>query len=173
MTDQPKQIIPNSDAVARFIDRETLKTLDSSGTFVIGELLEKLKGSSNFDFVDRSAFIDKLISMIVNIMHSGHSREYLVNKVSTFIKGSEIDENKDISSRIINSALFDGITCNILQPDGRGWQKGKLKMCLEFIPEEPEPIVMQDKPIQTQPSPLDEIRQLSNQIASVGSIERN
>jgi KGK domain len=173
MIDQPKQIIPDSDAVARFIDRETLKTLDSSGTFVIGELLEKLKGSSNVDFVDRSAFIDKLISMIVNIMHSGHSREYLVNKVSTFIKGSEIDENKDISSRIINSALFDGMTCNLLQSDGRGWQKGTLKMCLEFIPEETEVVEMQKEIVKTRVSPLDEIRQLSNQIASVGSIEQS
>jgi hypothetical protein len=167
------KIIPDPNAVARFIDRETLKALDSSGTFIIGELLEKLKGSSNVDFVDRSVFIDKLISMIVSIMHSGHSREYLVNKISTFIKGSEIDENKDISSQIINSALLDGMACTLLQPDGKGWQKGKLKICFEFIPEEPEPVAIQDKPIQTHSSPLDEIRQLSNELASVGSIEQN
>ncbi|MCY7369099.1 MAG: hypothetical protein LH474_13215, partial [Chamaesiphon sp.] len=67
----------------------------------------------------------------------------------------------------------DGLKCNLLQPDGKGWQKGKLKICCEFIPEEPEPIVIQDKPAKTHSSPLDEIRQLSNELASVGLIEQN
>ena len=69
--------------------------------------------------------------------------------------------------------LMDGTNVRLLQADGKGWQKGKLKICFEFIPEESEPITTQDKPISTQFSPLDEIRQLANELASVGSIEQN
>jgi tyrosine-protein phosphatase YwqE len=171
MTERSKQIIPDTQAVARFVDQEKLKSLDSTGIFVIGELLEKLKGDS-VNFVDRSVFTEKLVSMIVSIMHNGHSREYLVNKVSDFIKGSEIDENREISHQLMNAALLDGMICNLLQPDGKGWQKGKLKMCFEFTPEDPAPIVTSEKP-ENHSSPLDEIRQLSNELASVGSIEQN
>ena len=39
---------------------------------------------------------------------------------------------------------FDGVDCELLTP-GQPWRKGKIKITLEFIPEEPE-------------SPLDEIR---------------
>ena len=62
--------------------------------------------------------------------------------------------------------LMDGTNISLLQPDGKGWQKGKLKICFEFTPEEPEPIAIIAKPIETHSSPLDEIRQLSNELAS-------
>nr|WP_269744608.1 KGK domain-containing protein [Chamaesiphon minutus] len=58
--------------------------------------------------------------------------------------------------------LVDGSMCNLLQPDGKGWQKGKLKLCFEFIPEEPEPVAAQQTSVEAHPSPLDEIRQLAN-----------
>jgi KGK domain len=77
------------------------------------------------------------------------------------------------SVKSVANILIDGTSISLLQPDGKGWQKGKLKICFEFIPEEPESVIIQEKPVTTHLSPLDEIRQLSNQIASVGSIERN
>ena len=46
-------------------------------------------------------------------------------------------------------------------------------MCFEFIPEETEPLATQDKLVESHLSPLDEIRQLSNELVSVGSIEQN
>ncbi|MEB3309152.1 MAG: KGK domain-containing protein [Snowella sp.] len=39
---------------------------------------------------------------------------------------------------------FDGVECEVLSP-GKSWQKGKIKISLEFIADEPE-------------SPLDDIR---------------
>ena len=65
------------------------------------------------------------------------------------------------------------MTCNLLQPDGKEWQKGKLKICFEFTPEEAELVSTQDKPVATHSSPLDEIRQLSNDLTSMISIEQN
>jgi hypothetical protein len=42
MNDRFKQIIPDSDAVARCLDPEMLEILDSYSTFILGELLEPL-----------------------------------------------------------------------------------------------------------------------------------
>ncbi|NJL83256.1 MAG: hypothetical protein HC890_10420 [Chloroflexaceae bacterium] len=39
-----------------------------------------------------------------------------------------------------------GISVELLKPDAKGWRKGKLKLCIQFIPDEPE-------------SPLDDVRQ--------------
>jgi KGK domain len=77
------------------------------------------------------------------------------------------------SVKSVANILVDGTSISLLQPDGKGWQKGKLKICFEFIPEELEPLSMQESPITAHFSPLDEIRQLSNELASVGSIEQN
>ncbi len=77
------------------------------------------------------------------------------------------------SVKSVANILIVGTSVSLLQPDGKGWQKGKLKICFEFTPEEPEPIAIHDNPVETHSSPLDEIRQLSNELALVGSIEQN
>jgi hypothetical protein len=158
MNDRSKQIIPDYQSVACCLDPEMLEILDSHGTFVISELLEMLKESrvDSIDFVEKAAFLEKLTSTITGVVQQGHSQQYLMSKVSTFIKGSILDPNKD--NLKINNALLSGINCNLLQPDGKGWQKGKLKLCFEFIPEETEPVATQENPTETYPSPLDEIR---------------
>ncbi|WP_295617912.1 KGK domain-containing protein [Chamaesiphon sp. GL140_3_metabinner_50] len=152
MNDRSKQIIPDSQAVARCLDPEMLEILGSHGTFILSELLDMFKGSNVdcIDFNDRVKFIEKLTDTVAQTIQQGHSRQYLMNKVSTLVKGSMLDPSKD--SPRLNNTLLSGINCNLLQPDGKGWQKGKLKICFEFIPEEPEDLH----------SPLDEIRQLSN-----------
>jgi KGK domain len=173
MTDRSKQIIPNLDAVARCLDPEVLEILDLRGTFVLSELLEMLEGYSRdcTDTIDGAAFIEKLTSIIAGIIQQGYSREYLVGKVSNFVKDSILDPDRD-NQRIIN-ALLSGTNCSLLQADGKGWQKGKLKICFEFTPEETEPVANQEKSIEPNLSPLDEIRQLSNELTAMKSIEQN
>ena len=94
---------------------------------------------------------------------------------SDFIKTIFLETTvKSIQSvKSVANILMDGTSISLLQPDGKGWQKGKLKMCFEFIPEEPEPPAMQESLITAHLSPLDEIRQLATELASVGSIEQN
>jgi KGK domain len=77
------------------------------------------------------------------------------------------------SVKSVANILIDGTNISLLQPDGKGWQKGKLKLCFEFIPEEDEPTSTQEKPVESHSSPLDEIRQLSNELTSMASIEQN
>ncbi|WP_373547425.1 KGK domain-containing protein [Chamaesiphon sp.] len=170
MTDRSTQIIPDSQAVARCLDPEMLDILGSHSTFVLSELLEMLKGSSVdcIDFTDRVAFIENLTTIVADTIQKGHSRQYLMNKVSTFVKGSILDPNKN--NLKINNVLLSGVNCDLLQLDGKGWQKGKLKICFEFIP---ELVSTQDKPVVAHSSPLDEIRQLSNDLTSMISIEQN
>ena len=89
MTDRSKQIIPESRAVTHFEDSEILKILNSHSTFTISDLLEMLRGASldSVEFVDRAAFIEKLTNIITQTIQQGHSQQYLMNKVSTLVKG--------------------------------------------------------------------------------------
>ncbi len=94
---------------------------------------------------------------------------------SDFIKTIFLEATvKSVQSvKSVANILMDGTSISLLQPDGKGWKKGQLKMCFAFIPEEPESLATQEKPAKTHSSLLDEIRQLSNELASIGSIEQN
>jgi KGK domain len=165
MTDRLKQIIPDSEAVVHCLAPEILEILDSHTTFVIQELIETIKISE----VDRTSFRDELIDMITKSTQGAHNKEIVLNKLIAFIEGDKIEECRYTSYEILRKALLNGTECTLLQTDEKGWQKGKLKICFEFIPEENETVAIQEKPVETHSSPLDEIRQL----ASVGSIEQN
>ena len=169
MTDRSKQIIPDSQAVVSCFDPEILKVLDSHGTFTINELLKAIKMSG----IDRTSFRDELRDIILKSTQGGNSKEVVLNKLITFIDGDKINENRYTSYEILRKALLNGTECTLLQADEQGWQKGKLKICFEFIPEESESVTTHQKPLETQASPLDEIRQLSNELASVGLIDQN
>jgi KGK domain len=161
MLDQ--QIIPDSNSVVRCLDPKMLEILDSHGTFIISEILEKIKEP-----------IDPIFSKekIYNIFDQSRTRgSYSKDAYYNDLKDA-IVKNDTNTSTIINM-LMNGTDCTLLQPDGKGWQKGKLKMCFEFIPEEAESLATQEKPVKTHSSPLDEIRQLATELASVGSIDQN
>jgi hypothetical protein len=52
---------------------------------------------------------------------------------------------------------LNGMPCEILRVSGGGWQKGKLRFRLEFIPDEPAAFE-QPKPVRQKSSPLDDLR---------------
>jgi hypothetical protein len=134
MNNQTKQIIPDSQSVIQCLDREMLEKLDLHSTFTINDLLGIL--SKPTDSLMSTGKMDsiKLIHMMKNA------------------------QEKDPSKSSIINTLLDGTTCNLLQPDGKGWQKGQLKICFEFIPEEIEAVVTPEKQAETDRSPLDDIR---------------
>jgi hypothetical protein len=169
MTNRSKQIIPDSQAVVSCFDPEILTVLDSHGTFTINELLKTIKMSG----IDRTSFRYELKNLISALQKEGHNIPSLLSKLTTFVDGDKINESRYTSYEMLRKALLNGTECTLLQPDEKGWQKGKLKICFEFTPEEDEPITTQKKLVETNSSPLDEIRQLSNELASVGSIEQN
>ena len=160
MNDRVKQIIPNLQAVAHCLDPEMLEILDSHGTLIISDLLKKLNQPSDPTF-------------------SRHKANLIFDKyktVSNYSSGNFFHDLKaaivtqDTNTSTIINKLIDGTICNLLQPDGKGWQKGKLKICFEFIPEEPDSLSTQNQPEEDRHSPLDEIRQLSNELISMTSL---
>jgi KGK domain len=163
MTDRSKQIIPNSQAVVRFLDEEAIKVLDCHGTFTIEELLEKTNNlsSSKLSIAKVSAIFRKARSV------GNYSDVECFNDLQHAI----ISSSKDVVG--ITNKLAEGTTCNLLQPDGKGWLKGTLKICFEFkfIPEEDESVTVaiEQNPVETQYSPLDDIRQQVNSL----QIEQN
>jgi hypothetical protein len=163
MLDRTKQVIPDLDAVARCLDSEMLEILDSHGTLIISDLLEKLKQPIDPTLSRHKVNLIFDKSRTIGNYNSGNFFDDLKEAIST----------KDTNASTIINKLINGTDCNLLQPDGKGWQKGQLKMCFEFIPEENEPVVMQTAPVETHRSPLDEIRQLSNELTSGISIEQN
>ncbi len=169
-----KYIIPDSQAVARCLDREILELLNSSGTFMITDLLELIKGSN----IDRESFRAQLKEMIVQISQTGHSREYLFNKIVAFIQEDKIEGNKGTAIEVIREALLAGMNCNLLQPDGTGWQKGKLKICFEFIAEQNNITIDREQSLEYHHFPLDEIhtdefQQRSNDFATGSVLDQN
>jgi hypothetical protein len=147
MKDQSKQIIPDSQAVAHCLD----------GTFLISDLLENFKPLVD----DQASFINQLRKLHLELKSGGYSRDYYQDKVEVFIAKSTIIENKE---NAIIELFEDGIDCKLLQPDSKGWQKGKLTMCFQFTPEESDSISTDEKSAEINHSSLDEIRQLSNLI---------
>lgn len=62
--------------------------------------------------------------------------------------------------------FLDGIECQVLTYGAKDWKKGKVRLTIEFCPDEPE---IEETPPNEQPeiteieSPLDDLRQLINQ----------
>jgi KGK domain len=163
MTDRTKQIIPDSESVARCLDPNILEIFGSHGTFTVSELLEQIKEPIEPEFS-----LEKINAIFTEARSNG---SYSNGNFYHDLQKAILFQDNNVAT--IANILLNGTLCRLLQPDGKGWQKGTLKMCLEFIPEEPEAIEVQEKPVEMHQSPLDEIRQLSNELASVGSIEKN
>jgi KGK domain len=146
MTNQPKQIIPDLQAVAHFL----------FGTFLISDLLEGIKAPID----DPESFINQLRELHLELKNGGYSRDHYQDKVEVFIANNTIIEDEE---NVVIKLFEDGIDCKLLQPDGKGWQKGKLRICFEFTPENNENLIaIPDDSVKMPESPLDEIRQLAN-----------
>jgi hypothetical protein len=162
MTDRSIQIIPDSHAVVRCLDPEMLEILDSHSTFIISEILAKIKCP-----IDLQISREELDNVFEKSKSAGN------NHRDDFFRILNNVLAKDTSAMEMLNLFIDGTTCNLLQPDGKGWQKGKLKLCFEFMPEENESVILEEKPVENQFSPLDEIRQLANELTAMTSIEQN
>jgi hypothetical protein len=149
MTDRAKQIIPDSQAVALCLNK----------TFLISDLLTVFKTPQE----KQKIFVNDLNALHLELKQGGYSREHYLNKIEAFIQ-------ENIKNETFSKEIEDDIDCSLLEPNGKGWQKGKLKLCFEFIPEENEFITLEEKPVENQSSSLDEIRQLANELTSMASI---
>jgi hypothetical protein len=144
MNDKNKQLVPDPDSVVRCLDPEMITALKSHITFTTAELLEEI--TKPVHIISKK----KLELIYDSARHSGGlSVEKLYNSMSEALTNE---------TAIIMNMLIEGKTFSVLQPNGKGWQKGKLKLCFEFTPEETEPVEDESNSIEAKHSPLDEIR---------------
>jgi KGK domain len=145
MDNQKTKIIVDSQAVIRCLD----------GTFLISDLLEAL-------VADQKSFADQLKALYLKLKAEGANVYSFRDELKAFIEDNPIAENEEAT---IIKIFENDVDCNLLQPDSKGWQKGKLKICFQFTPEESESISTDGKSTESSHSPLDEIRQLANNLA--------
>jgi KGK domain len=95
----------------------------------------------------------------------------------TFLSGDFLKSLSRQCERIVHSSnneirdqwFISGMDCEVLQPS-KDWQKGKVRICLEFIPEveeEEEQLSSEEaeevEEVEPEASPLDEIRKLAKE----------
>jgi KGK domain len=143
MTEAAKKIIADTNAVIRCLD----PALSSHETFLASELLKVIMKKSASIIISE----EELWNVFNNARNVG-------NYSATQFRRQVIKLITQESSTLINTLIEDGKDCSFLQPDGKGWQKGKIKLCFEFIPEEAEVGETVYKHEEIDRSPLDEIR---------------
>jgi hypothetical protein len=183
MNDQTTQIIADSQAVVRCLNEKITKALGSHSTFTIEELLEKVNEASNsvmslekvnfifhkvlnvgnYGFPDLREEVNDIFSCERKYL-SAEKAQSIFSEIRTNSEYSHIDFLKEFSGEETINSFTKGVTVSLLQPDGKGWQKGILKICFEFIPEKDESVNIEETSVTTQYSPLDEIRQLANSL---------
>ncbi len=173
MTDRSEPISPDADAIILLLDEAITESLNSHDTYKVKSLFHQLWKLNHTSGYDNHREIKILEEVLKKVYSNQIENSELAQQIDKFVR-----ENKDETSNIIDPSTIEpffaeGANCSLLQPDGKGWQKGKLKICFEFVPEENESVVTQSDSVEPHLSPLDEIRQLSNELASVGSSEQN
>ncbi|GBF78668.1 KGK domain-containing protein [Aphanothece sacrum] len=121
---------------------------------------------SNNEYFETNQYLDNdddVIAFSLNSMYktSRFKQEFksflLTHLCRQLLEFFEKNGIKDTYPEKKNDWLQEGKSCEILNVGSNGWKKGKirLKITLEFIPDEPE--------INQMESPLDDIRQTMNQ----------
>ncbi len=98
--------------------------------------------------------VSELFRAIINLILSYD------NVLNDSVKKKKRDQKE------VNNWWNEGIQCQVLTHEGKGWQNGKVRLTLEFCPDEPEieETSASNEPETPQPeSPLDDLRQRINQ----------
>jgi hypothetical protein len=93
----------------------------------------------------------------------------VIEATSSIANRVKLDTNGKnmLSSECIKGWGWQGVDCQVLQMDGEGWKKGKIRLSLFFIPdeEEEEEEEIQDAKVaqgSSPVSPLDDLREKLN-----------
>ena len=148
------QIIPDPNAVVRYVDSTAFNEFEHK-TFVISDLLKTLKTPADHQF------IQQLSLLLGQLQSSKYSYEVRLQQAADFVR-KNIENVKD--EIVDGGILYNDVDCQLLQPNGNGWQEGTLKICFEFIPDEIESVVTQATTVDCNSSPLDDIRKTMSEV---------
>jgi hypothetical protein len=64
-----------------------------------------------------------------------------MTKISSLLQALEPWAQRNSNNKASESVLFSekGLDCQVLRVSGGGWQKGRIRFRLEFVPDEPPP----------------------------------
>jgi KGK domain len=160
MNCQSKQLISDVDTVICLSDEAIIESLKYHDTYKAKSLLNQL---CKFNYGE-SIVTSLLEEVLEKVYHnqSNISNSTLATKIQEFIRKNKSANCNNADQSSIQPFFAEGVKCNLLQPNGKGWQKGTLKVCFEFTPEEDEPMQTKGNSVTTEYSSLDEIRQLAN-----------
>ncbi len=81
-----------------------------------------------------------------------------MTKIISLIEAIQPWSQRNSNNKGSEYALFteQGLGCEVLRTSGGGWQKGRFRFCLEFIPDDPESFMGTTS--QKPSSPLDDLR---------------
>lgn len=163
MNNQSKQIIPDTDAVICLLDETITERLNYHDTYKSESLLDQL-WESEFIVNDMFELLEEVLEKVYH-NESNINNSTLARKIRAFIEENREANSDNINQSAMIKSFSEGVSCNLLQPNGRGWQKGQLKICFEFIAEDDKDLVITKESLaKTSESPLDEIRQLTSSL---------
>lgn len=113
--------------------------------------------SNEFKQMEREDVVSVYSSQIL-VNHRTFTVNEFISAMMSFIrdKGGGLTEDKE-------KWFGEGLDCKILKPGAKRWQIGKVRIALEFIPEElevAENSENNESPANKANSPLDDIRQM-------------
>ncbi|ERT06415.1 KGK domain protein [Lyngbya aestuarii BL J] len=114
--------------------------------------LQNCSENDVFSFQEETHKVNSFKKKIITVLTRQVSNQFVACLVNTGVKKAEIKHSDDL--KYANGEWFhNGKECEILKLGSTGWQKGKvrLKVILEFCPDEPE--------LSEPESPLDSLRQ--------------
>lgn len=162
MNDKSKQITPDADDVICLLDKTITESLNSHDTYKAKSLFNQL-WKLNYKENTTVGLLEEVLEKVYH-NQSNISNSTLAKKIQEFIKNKGTSPNhRELS--IVKPFFTEGVNCSLLQPDGKGWQKGKLKIRFEFTLEEDNSMITEPNPVTMQRSSLDEIRQLTDSLS--------
>jgi len=117
--------------------------------------------SNQFELLSPSEIVSVADSSRILLAHPTFKVNELAKAIIEMVK-----TNDTISSKAKEQVVKwcgEGVECEALKIDGKGWRKGKVRLALEFCPEQPEvEEIPQTNGIVEPESPLDDLREMVN-----------
>lgn len=116
--------------------------------------------SNNFEPLRSDEVVSVEDSLKILVNHPTFKTHELTEALITLLKNADgIFRSGKVDEKMKWGG--EGITAQVLKYGANGWQKGKVRISLEFCQDEPEVQKTSNQPETSQPeSPLDEIRRM-------------